>query len=99
MLIVFVRLNWRNYLKQHLGRMAVDMARDGKAEAEVWSSIAERFKSTMLLKSKSLYTHFVTHRHVNFIVFLWMSTVRVLKSIHRRRVFDLRMLVIPVDSY
>lgn len=58
MLIVFVRLNWRNYLKQHLGRMAVDMARDGKAEEEIWSSIAERFKSTMAVVEKqvTLYT-------------------------------------------
>ncbi|KAK8801873.1 hypothetical protein WA588_006157 [Blastocystis sp. NMH] len=37
---------------QHLGRIAVDMARDGKSEEEIWKTISERFKSAMAVVEK-----------------------------------------------
>lgn len=54
MLIVFVGTKLWIYLKQHLGRVAVDMARDGKSEEEIWSSISDKFKSTMAVVEKQV---------------------------------------------
>ena len=36
--------------------MAVDMARDGKPEEEIWKTIGERFKSTMAVVEKQVHT-------------------------------------------